>query len=174
MVVFPGDFLAHGEEAEGGVNTVEEEDDIYAAVMGEVVKKGRVVSVMSKKHICMPRRGLEVYGIVVSHSPSKAILYCIPACVVSGKGRGVGFMAALEPRGMGRFVKDMRYEARIGDIIFGQVVVATREGNVISISAPKYGFVAVFCPKCRQRMVRKGNVFVCKCGNIERRKIARR
>jgi exosome complex component CSL4 len=88
----------------------------------------------------------------------------------------MGITAVLPVTGLGKkeYVRDLRDEVKIGDIIKAKVSKITKTGVDISIAGPESGFLCVFCPKCRNRMDLKDINFICNaCEWKERRKTPR-
>ncbi|MBU0591460.1 exosome complex RNA-binding protein Csl4 [Candidatus Micrarchaeota archaeon] len=173
-LVFPGDYLFSCEEIESGDNTYVNNDDIFSAVVGENEISSGKISVKKDRHFTQPKVGMEVYCIVIKTMPMKAIAVCIPIKQAEVLGSSMEFTSVLHVRELGKkgFVEDLRHEVKIGDIIRAQIVGLSETDIDISIKGPQYGFLAVFCPRCRKRMDLKGAVFICStCEWKENRKI---
>jgi exosome complex component CSL4 len=173
-LVLPGDYVSSAEEAVPGQNTYEQEDNIYSAAVGvEDIHEG-TASVKVKQHgLVAPKPGMHVYGLVFRTSLNKAICNCVPVDEVEGKIRTMEFEGVLPVTEIRRgFVKDIRDEVKIGDIIKVKIKKIDRTGVELSMLFPEYGLVAVHCPRCRTKMDLKDNIFICgQCSWKERRKI---
>jgi exosome complex RNA-binding protein Csl4 len=105
-------------------------------------------------------------------TPNKAIGTCVSADEVEGNGRGVSFdgvlpVTAIKPE----YVREVKDEVRIGDILKAKVQKIMKSGVDISIMDHDCGVVCAFCPRCRQKMDLKDKVFICKCGWKDYKKI---
>jgi exosome complex component CSL4 len=173
-LVLPGDYVSSAEEAEAGENTYEERDEIFSAAIGESQVSGGTASVKVKHQgLVNPEVGMHVYGLVFRTSLNKAICTCVPVKEVEGKIRTMEFEAVLPVTEIRKgYVKDIRDEVKIGDIIRAKIHKITATGIELSILWPEYGLVSVFCPRCRTKMDLKDKVFICgQCNWKERRKI---
>jgi exosome complex RNA-binding protein Csl4 len=176
-LVLPGEHLLSAEEAVPGENTYTEKDEIFSAAFGETAVSEGAVSIKRKRRsLKRPYRGMEVYCVVKKTSPNKAIVECIPVEGAEKPGSTMPITAVLPVTGLGRkgFVRDLRDEVKIGDIIRAEVSKVMKTGVDITIAGPEHGFLCVFCPRCRKRMDLKDRIFICSdCEWKERRKIPR-
>lgn len=173
-LVLPGDHLSSAEEAEPGENTYSEKDEVYSAAAGEDASQvGRAAVRTRGRLLQQPSVGMSVYGVVIKASLNKAVVGCISATEVEGEGRGVQFDAVLPVTAIRRdYVRDIRDEVKIGDIIKARIDTVERTGYEISLKSPDCGVVVAFCPKCRRRMDLAERIFICgSCGWKERRKL---
>lgn len=173
-LVLPGEYLLSCEEAEPGESTYTEKDEIFAAAFGETVVSEGAIAIKRGRTPKRPYRGMEVYCLVKKTSPNKAIAECIPVEGAEGPGSTIPIIAVLLVTALGRkdFVRDLRDEVKIGDIIKAQIQTVKKNEVDISIAGPQCGFMCVFCPRCRRRMDLKDRIFICNdCGWKERRKI---
>jgi len=173
-LVLPGEHLYSCEEAEPGENTYVDNDEIFSAGVGEInVSTGAVVINTKSKPRVNLHVGMYLYCMVMKTSPNKAIVSCIPADPgVSGRSgiTGILSVAALGKRG---YVRDLRSEVKIGDIIKAKVRNIGDTGDAeITLDDQNCGFLAVFCPHCRKQMNLNGQIFICNdCDWKENRKI---
>ena len=175
-LVLPGDHLLSAEEAEAGRNTYTENDEIYSAAFGsEEVSGGKVYVERKGKSLLRPYVGMDVYGIVVKTSPNKAVVACMPVSEAEGKERSIEMTAILPVTGIRKgYVESIRDEVRVGDVIKAKISKIMPTGIDLSIFPPPYGLIAVFCPRCRNRMDLKERIFICSnCEWKEKRKIPR-
>ncbi len=173
-LVLPGEHLSSAEEAEPGENTYSENDEVYSAAAGEDVSETGRASVRIKGRLLrQPGVGMVVYGVVIKASLNKAVVGCISSSEVEGEGRGVQFDAVLPVTAIRRdYVRDIRDEVKIGDIIKARIDSVEKTGFEISLKAPDCGVVVAFCPRCRERMGLTERIFICgNCGWKERRKL---
>jgi len=173
-LVLPGDHLSSAEEAEAGENTYSEKDEVYSAAAGENASSLGHASVKTKgRTIKQPYIGMPVYCLITKASLNKAIGGCISVDEVEGGGRGVEIEAVLPVTAIRRdYVRDIRDEVKIGDIIKAKIDKITRTGYDISIMGHDCGVMAAFCPKCRRKMDLTERIFICgRCGWKERRKL---
>ncbi|MDD5171852.1 MAG: exosome complex RNA-binding protein Csl4 [Candidatus ainarchaeum sp.] len=173
-LVLPGDHLSSAEESEPGENTYSEKDEVYSAAVGENISAPGHAAVKGKgRKLRLPAVGSEVYCLITKTGPNKAIAGCITADEVEGKGRGIEMDGVLLVTAIRRgYVRDIRDEVKMGDIIKAKVQEVRRNELAITMMDPQSGVVAAFCPKCRQRMDLKDRLFICsRCGWKERRKL---
>ena len=73
-----------------------------------------------------------------------------------------------------RFIKNIKDEYKIGDIVKLRVKEITKWGiNLSSKGDEESGVILGFCSNCREQLVKEGDHLKClNCGNIEYRKIA--
>lgn len=176
-LVLPGDHLSSAEEAEPGENTYSEKDEVYSATAGENTSEVGRASVRTKGRVLQqPSAGMNVYGVVIKASLNKAIVGCISSSEAEGGGRGVQFDAVLPVMAIRNdYVRDIRDEVKIGDIIKARVDKVERTGYEISMKGHDCGVVVAFCPRCRQRMDLSERIFICPdCHWKERRKLPSR
>ena len=147
-LVLPGDHLSSAEEAEPGQNTYSENDEIYAATMGDDESQPGSAAVRSRsRNLQLTSIGMEVYGVVMKASPNKAVAGCIPVSEVEGHGRGVEVFAVLPVTAIRRgYVNDLRDEVKIGDIIRARIKSIDKTGVEISMLTKECGIVVVLLP----------------------------
>ncbi len=173
-LVLPGDHLSSAEEAEQGENTYTEKDEIYSAAIGENKSSPGHAEVNSRgRNLKTPEVGSSVYCLIVKTTPNKAIAGCMTIEEAQGEGRGLEIDAVLPVTAIrSDYVRDVRDEVKIGDIIKAKIQKVNRSGFDISIRDADCGVVCAFCPRCRNRMDLK-EIFICSCGWKERRKLPR-
>ncbi|MFH1785742.1 MAG: exosome complex RNA-binding protein Csl4 [Candidatus Micrarchaeota archaeon] len=166
-LVLPGDHLSSAEEAEPGENTYSENDEVYSTAVGENLSSPGHALVKSKgRKLKVPQMGDIVYCLIFKATANKAIGTCVSADEVEGNGRGVSFDAVLPVTAIRHsYVREIRDEVRIGDIVKGKIQKIMKSGIDISILDNDCGVVCAFCPRCRQKMDLKEKVFICgSCG----------
>ncbi|MBU0532535.1 exosome complex RNA-binding protein Csl4 [Candidatus Micrarchaeota archaeon] len=173
-LVLPGDYLSSAEEAEEGRNTYMENDTIFSATIGEAnITNGCAMVNVTDKGLVSPHIGMQVYGLIIRTSLNKAIAVCMPVKEAEGEIRSIEFEAVLPVTEIRKgYVKDIRDEVKMGDIIKAKINKITETDIELTIIWPEYGLVSVFCPCCRTKMDLKTNIFICgQCNWKERRKI---
>lgn len=171
-IVLPGDHLISNEEAEPSENCYSEKDEIYSSAFGETEIIDMKAKVKAPKTLKSPIQGATVYCMVSRTSTNKALVSCIYESEAEGKGREIVFDAALPVSSIQRdHLRSIRDAVKVGDIIKARIDKVTKTGVDVSIMGSDYGLVAVFCPKCRNRMKQGGNRFLCSCGWFEIRKV---
>ncbi|MFH1520543.1 MAG: exosome complex RNA-binding protein Csl4 [Candidatus Micrarchaeota archaeon] len=173
-LVLPGDYLSSAEEAEPGENTYTEKDEVYSAAIGEDESSPGHALVKTKgRSLKKPAVGDIIYCLIIKATPNKAIGTCMSADEVNGNGRGLSFDAVLPVTAIKReYVREIRDEVRIGDILKAKIQKITKSGIDISVIDHDCGVICAFCPRCRQNMKLKEKVFICGgCGWKDYKKI---
>ncbi len=173
-LVLPGDHLSSAEEAEPGENTYSERDEVYSAAVGENGSvPGQATVTTHGRTLKQPRLGMPVYCLIIKCGLNKAIGGCIPVEEAESGVRGVEIEAVLPVTAIrSGYVRDMRDEVKIGDIVKAKIRKVEKTGFEISMYEPDCGVVVAFCPRCRKRMGMEERIFICPaCGWKERRKI---
>lgn len=169
-VVIPGDRIGSAEEYAKGKGIYEENGELFAAVAGHLVVKGRVANIESFASIPEVIKGDVVLGRVVDVRNTMALVE-----VVSKKGE----KRSLTTRSLGLLhisnvseecVKDISEAVGYFDIIKARVI----EDNLrLSTKEKEMGVLKAFCSSCKNDMVREGDILKCPvCGKTERRKIS--
>lgn len=173
-LVLPGEHLSSYEEAEPGENCYAENDEVFSSVVGESAAiEGKATVKMKARTLEQPSVGMDVYCVITKTSLNKAITSCITSKEAEGHGRGMEIEAVLPVTAIRKgYVQDIRSEVKIGDIIKAKIQRITNTGFDLSIFGQGYGVVQAFCPRCRNAMDLKDEIFICKCGWKERRKLA--
>ena len=149
--VYPGDHVGNALETEQGKNTVNENDELYAAVAGTLTNDGRKAEVKSTKNILMLNPGMRMLCMVVQTMDNKAFLKCtLDSKEVRVPGEIDSFIMVSNIRKT--YVKTIRDEMCTGDIVRASVAT-TVNGIEMSLIEPDCGTIVCFCKKCRARMV---------------------
>lgn len=173
-LVIPGDHLSSAEEAEVGENTYSENDEVYSAAFGENASEPGSALVKTKgRSLKQPSLGMPVYCFIFKTSPNKAVGGCMMVDEAEGNARGMAIEAVLPVTAIrGGFVRDLRDEVKIGDIIRAKIQKIEKSGYEISMFSHDCGVVVAFCPRCRLRMDLSERIFTCPgCSWKERRKL---
>ncbi|MCX6777885.1 MAG: exosome complex RNA-binding protein Csl4 [Candidatus Micrarchaeota archaeon] len=172
----PGDFLGTEEEYVPGFGTHVEGSGIYATLVGEkVVDQDRKVSIKPAALVpALMGRGSIVVGVIDEIFEPVALVRV--ADIKGGERRRTHneyYCVLHASRVRNGFVKTIRTEVRIGDIIRAIVDDVDNGETYLSTKGNEYGVIRAFCSRCRHGMDQKGSRVVCpKCGSAETRKIA--
>lgn len=171
----PGELLGTEEEYILGQGTYNERSDIRAALFGELrVDQERRMSIKSTTAIPTTiKLGMVVYGRVEEIFEPVALVRIDP--ISTGKERQVQdqFYCVLHvSRVRMGYVRNIKDEVRIGDIIKA-VVDEIKNGDIhLSTKRGGMGVIKAFCSKCRLPLEQKDQVLECgNCGGKEKRKL---
>ncbi len=175
--VVPGDFLATAEEFVPGDGAYEDGGKIYSSHTGVVLVDIRTkhISVFSRA-LGPPvlKRGDTVIGRVEEVRDQTASVY-------------IGILKGREDRelplpNMGTihvsqvregYVRDLKREFRVGDIVKANVLNARREPVQLSTEGDNLGVIVATCSRCRSLLKREDSKLRCpSCDNLEFRKLA--
>ncbi|MEW6036493.1 MAG: exosome complex RNA-binding protein Csl4 [Candidatus Micrarchaeota archaeon] len=173
-LVLPGDHLSSAEEAEPGENTYTEKDEVYSAAAGENLSEPGKAAVRTKgRFLEQPAVGMAVFCLITKAGMNKAIAGCIPAREAEGGQRGVEIEAVLPVTAIrNSYVREVRDEVRVGDIIKARILTIDKTGFEISMKHPECGVLVSFCPRCRMRMELRERIFTCpSCSWKDRKKL---
>lgn len=176
-LVFPGDFLTIEEEYLPGKNTFEEKNGrVYSARIGEMEfnEKDREVIVKPKKEMKLLDVGTIITGSVLLLKDSMALIKILKAEKDNEERIPLNSTAILFISNIASgFVKSIRDEFRIGDIVKAKVVSVTPYSVEVTTTFPELGVIKAFCIKCRNQLELYGRDLKCrKCGSVEKRKIS--
>ncbi len=174
-VVMPGEEVGVEEEFAAGEGTYVQGGMVYSTVGGKLSDEGRTLSVAPPRRLSPVKVGTLVTGHVDNIAEPVALV------VVEGDGQeGVRFSksnayfilhASRIKRG---YVKNVRDEIRIGDIIRAKVVEEKNGEFHISTEDEECGVLKGFCTACRHTLAKKPTGLECSsCGRRENRKIAK-
>lgn len=175
-VVIPGEQIGYLEEGEAGENAYLDKEEIYAETVGVRKSQSGKVGVSKQeegvrkiREVKTPELGGTVYCMVAKTSLNNAIC----DCMIIEKGDKSDIFGSVLPVTAIRseYVEDLRNEIKVGDIIKAKINKKTKTGFEISISEEGFGVVKAFCPKCREPMHLKSDLFICNCGWKERKKL---
>ena len=176
LKVMPGDPLCSPEEFSPGDGTYVEEGVVRSAILGVTVfdyvnRRVKVTPHALKPRV--PRNNDTVIGIVETVRDDFAFI----KIVADGKGEPyscshTGILHVSQASIS--YVKSLKNLLLPGDIVKVKVVKA---GNPVQVSmkSPHHGVIAAYCSKCGDVLVKgsKGILKCMRCGNIEKRKVAR-
>ena len=173
-VVLPGEVVGTSEEYLPGEGTFEEDGKIISSRMGVVRydEKDMTVSTEPLNPINSIKKGDVVIGEVTG---VKETMVIVDIKKVEGKDRSITgeTMGTIHvSKASQAYVKDLRREFRIGDIVRAKVIRA-KPSIQLTTAYPEYGVIKALCTRCRSPMVRKGTMVYCpKCERTETRKIS--
>ena len=175
-IVLPGEELSTAEEFEEGENTFTEEDSVYSDSIGKVEfdSKNYEVSVKKKKNVKLFSPGTKIYGLVTGIRKSSVSIKILEA------------YDGIEPRVFTRsrasimvsvisrdYVKDIRAEFKIGDIVVAEVEDVKPYGVNLRTDKPELGVLRAYCTKCRKPLhLSHGKLMCTSCGSLEHRKLS--
>lgn len=173
--VVPGDFIGTEEEYLAGEGTFSENERIYSTITGESGEAEKKLSVAQAK----PLRALAI-GTVIIGTVENVVE---PIALVSMKV-GLGgehrfgetdeyavLHASMIRKG---YVKNVRDEYKIGDIIRAKIVDKRNGEFRLSTDADDLGAIKAYCAKCRHAMKVESGILQCEdCGTKDNRKIAK-
>ena len=177
--VVPGDFIGTEEEYLSGEGTFSEAESIRSTLTGEASESDRKLVVSQKKRLVALGIGSVILGRVEN--------IVEPIALVSMLGDG-GMNAGTTDRFGGNpdyavlhasmirrgYVKNVRDEYRIGDIIRAKIVDIRNGEMRLSTDADELGAIKAFCAKCRHPLKLESGLLKCEsCENKDNRKIAK-
>ncbi len=171
----PGEFLGTEEEYVSGRGTYEEENNISAALYGELqVDSERKMAIKTRTSV--PERiklGMVLYGRIEEIFDPIALVRIEP--ISTGNERQVidQFYCVLHvSRIKMGYARNIKEEVRIGDIIKA-VVDEIKNGEIyLSTKRGGMGIIKAFCSKCRTPLEKEDEMLACgNCGNKEKRKL---
>lgn len=173
----PGKLLGTEEEFICGECVYGDGGKLHALCTGEVsVDKQKVVSVKPSNAVPkMVGAGMVVYGRVEDIFEPIALVKLEPLEVQGARQTQGDYLSVLHVSNIRRdYVKSLRGEVRVGDVIKA-VVSEIRRGEVyLDIRGADLGVVKAYCSRCRNPLYLRDRVLVCKnCGNRENRKLCK-
>ncbi|MFH0927133.1 MAG: exosome complex RNA-binding protein Csl4 [Candidatus Micrarchaeota archaeon] len=163
--VTPGALLGTEEEYVAGDGTYTDGSKIYASVLGELDDSERTLSVKQKGTVSAPRVGAVVIGRIEMVVDPIAVVSVHE--IVDGSGArypisGENFILRVQNIRQG-YVKNIKDEMRIGDIIRAKIVEIKDGECQLSTDGPELGCIRAFCsnPRARYPLVKTNAGFVC-------------
>lgn len=177
MVVLPGDKIGAIEEYMPSLGTFSSNDEVYSSMIGELEldKKAHLARVKAKTRVPkLQGVGAIALGQVAETNEMVAIIDLLPTESMNVYYVPNGVSAVLHVSNVRRgYVKDLRQELKIGDLIRAKIIEANEHTTRLAIDSPNLGVIKAFCSNCRQPLKVLGQKLVCgRCGSVERRKIA--
>ncbi|MDE1797984.1 MAG: exosome complex RNA-binding protein Csl4 [Candidatus Micrarchaeota archaeon] len=172
--VLPGQEIGTEEEYVAGVGTYVENAKIYAALTGQLTEENRTLSVVPKRRLSPMAVGTEVIGQIDNISDPVALVVVEPQGTEATRfGTSSAYCilhASYVKRG---YVKSVRDELRIGDIIRARVTEFKNGEYHIATDDEHLGAIKAFCASCRHPLEKKPTGLQCpNCGRRENRKLA--
>lgn len=172
--VVPGDFIGTEEEFLAGEGTFSDNERIYATVSGEADSAARKLAVMQKRPLRSLTPGTIVIG-TVENIVEPIALVSIQAGVGEHRYEQTDEYAVLHASMIKRgYVKNVRDEYRIGDIIRAKLVDERNGEMRLATDADELGAIKAFCAVCRHPLKLESGLLSCEsCGAKDNRKIAK-
>ena len=172
--VIPGTEVGIEEEFESGTGTANEEGRILAAVAGPLSEKDRRLQVEGKPALTSLTPGSWVVGRIDNISEPVALAVVQAEEIAGQRAPQTSAYCVLHASYIKRgYVKKVRDEYRIGDIIRAKIVELKNGEFHISTDDPHAGCLVAFCSTCRQPMQKKPAGLQCPgCERRENRKLA--
>lgn len=172
--MLPGEFVGTEEEYLEGKGTYSEDGKIFTLVVGDLhIDSKRHATIIPKEKLPEIKIGSVVYGKIDEVFESKAFVTLEFSEISKRKTRTVKTPGLIMVSEIDvKYVRAIRDEIRVGDIIKGKVVDITPFNVIISLKLREHGVIKAFCSKCRHELKLKGNMLECdNCGNKENRKL---
>ena len=177
MTALPGDRVGAIEEYMPSAGTFSSDEGVYSSNIGKLELDAKTHSARVKPKTRVPKLqgvGSVTVGVIAEASDSVAIvdLAQIDQDNISLIPNGVS--AVLHVSNIRRdYVKDLRDELKIGDIIRVRIIEASEHTTKLTVDGMDLGVIKAFCVRCRQPLRASGAKLVCdRCGDVESRKIA--
>lgn len=178
--VLPGEEIGTEEEFVAGTGTYVEEARIFAAVAGRLAEENHTLSVAGAPALQRLKAGSLVVGRIDNISEPVALAVMEGDAGAPNQGaaanrypKSSGYVvlhASFIKRG---YVKKVRDEYRIGDLIRGKVVEEKFGELHISTDDPHCGCIMAFCSECRTPLEKRDTLLQCPaCGRRENRHLA--
>ncbi len=172
--VLPGQEIGTEEEYVSGPGTYVENAKIYASIVGKLTEDNRTLSVQ-QKHLLAPLDvGTIVVGQIDNISDPVALVVVEPGLTDANRFATSSAYCILHASYIKRgYVKSVRDELKIGDIIRARVTELKNGEYHISTEDANCGAIKAFCSSCRHPLEKKPTGLQCpNCGNRENRKLA--
>ena len=158
-LVYPGDPVGAAEEFTPGPGTYEENGEVYAATIGELVLdtsnfEARVESFV--KGPATVRPGDVVIGVVNGTRSSMAIVEVRAIATMPERGIGGDTNGTLHvSKASEKYVENMEDAFRVRDIVRARVL-ETDPAIQLTTKGPDLGVLKSYCPRCGTVMQRTG------------------
>jgi exosome complex component CSL4 len=173
----PGKLLGTEEEFVGGEGVYEEEGKLHALCTGNAsTDKQKMVSVKPSNAVPkMVGPGMVVYGRVEDIFEPIALVKITPVEQEGVRQTQGDYFSVLHVSNIRRdYVKSLRSEVRVGDIIKAVVSEIKRGEVYLDMRDPEFGVVKAYCSRCRGSLYMKDRILFCKsCGGRESRKLSK-
>lgn len=171
--VVPGDVIGTEEEYLPGEGTFVDGERVYSTLCGEVGDAARKLAVLQKR----PLRQLGIGTVIIGRVENVVepiALVSIQAGVGEHRYEETDEYAVLHASMIRKgFVKNVRDEYKIGDIIRAKIVDERNGEMRLSTDADSLGAIKAFCAKCRHPLATESGLLSCEsCGTKDNRKLA--
>ncbi len=174
--VLPGTELGFAEEFIPGEGTYEENDKIFASLMGivNVDSKERKIAVKPKAGtIPILKNGDIVVGSVVDVKQQLAIVDIMRLKGVERALPGTIDGTIHISQVKDTYVAELTKEFRPGDIVIGKVVNAGKISTQLTTNGKDLGVIRAFCYNCNLPLSQTDSRLKCNtCGRIEERRLS--
>jgi len=173
--VVPGDFIGTEEEYLAGSGTHTDGEKVYSSLVGEVKDEKHTLSVAQRRTLASLGIGTVIIGSIENIVEPIALVRVREGS--DGEDSRYGdnpdyavLHASMIKKG---YVKNVRDEYKIGDIIRAKIVDIRNGEMRLSTDSPELGAVKAFCGKCRHAMkLAQGGLECESCGAKDNRKTA--
>lgn len=174
-IVMPGERLSTSEELLPGDGTYEEEGIIRASRVGRYIVNKELKKAEVKPITSIPIQVKKGDIVIAKVDMVKSSMVVLNILHVVGKNRAISgdTLGTLHVSEISKgYVKDPSTEFGVGDYIRAKVT-QVHPSIQLDTKDPNLGSIKSLCKKCRQPLVKKGNILECKnCGNKQKRRIA--
>ena len=172
--VVPGDFIGTEEEYLSGEGTFSDNEKIYSTITGEASEAARKLAVFQKRPLKPLGIGNTIIG-TVENIVEPSALVSMQVGVGEHRFGETDDYAVLHASMIRKgFVKNVRDEYKIGDIIRAKIVDMRNGEFRLSTDGEELGAIKAFCHVCRHPMKFESGLLSCEnCGAKDNRKIAK-
>jgi exosome complex component CSL4 len=173
--VVPGDFIGTEEEYLAGSGTHTDGENVYSALAGMVLDEKHTLSVERRRTLASLGIGTVIIGSIENIVEPIALVRVKQGSDEADSRYGDNpdyavLHASMIKKG---YVKNVRDEYKIGDIIRAKIVDIRNGEMRLSSDSPELGAVKAFCAKCRHSMrIAEGGLECESCGAKDNRKVA--
>lgn len=173
-LVLPGEEIGTEEEYVAGPGTYVEDAHIRATIAGPLQSDNRVLSVEPPHRLSALQKGSVVLGQVANIVEPVALVVVEPEKTPDSRFSNSNAYCILHVSYIKRgFVKNIRDELRIGDLIRARVVEFKNNEFHLSTDDDNCGVIKAYCSSCRHALEKKPTGLQCtECGRRENRKLA--
>jgi exosome complex component CSL4 len=173
-IVLPGEEIGTEEEYSAGVGTFVQDSHVVSSITGKLDNSNRTLSVVRKSSLTVLEPGTVVIGLVDNIAEPVALVIVEPEDNERSRFATSSAYCILHASYVKRgYVKNIRDEIRIGDIIRAKVVAFKNGEHHISCEDDDCGVIKAFCSSCRHALDKKPAGLECpNCGRRENRKLS--
>jgi exosome complex component CSL4 len=169
----PGDCIGSEMESLPGQGTFVENENIYSTLSGDVKDEARTLAVLQQKPLASFKLGTTIIGVIENIVEPIALVRMKEGGDSHRFGDNPDYAvlhASMIKRG---YVKNVRDELKIGDIIRAKIVDVRNGEMRLSTDSENLGVLKAFCGKCRHAMaIAEGGLQCESCGFKDNRKVA--